>query len=301
MEVKKNPPPKLVVKRKESAIPKPEPKPEPTPPTIDPTNIPKVKTETDTKTVSQFEQIKQKRDQMFQQEKIRQKMIKQNAITARKQMRIFQISLAITLIVLLIFAPVYPNKNFTAQNGNYLTYSELNIEHPLGDYFSPFQYSRFRSELRQSSEYIKSINVHYKLREQMVSVSFTEYKPLVKDNENNIYFYENDEVVKKSGLDLYAPVISGFDQDDLTKLLKNMQKLSYDVIMQIDTIEYVGTEDDPDLLKMGMDGDHTVYIDIDQIDDKLPYYNQIKQIIDEKADGKPGIIHLNIGDYYEPK
>lgn len=270
-------------------------------PKVEPIDIPKVKSESNYKSLNHFETIKQKRDQMFQQEKNKQKQIKENAVVARKQMRVFQITLAITLLVLIFFAPIYPNQNFKITDRNYLRMADIKIEHPLGDYISPFSYLRYEMELREGSEFIKSVDMEYQLRKMRVVVRITEYKPLAKDVENNVYFYEDDEVVKKSGLDIYAPVISGFDQKTLEKLLKSLNSLDYDVIQQIDTIEYIGTEEDPDLLKLGMEGDNTVYIDIDQIKHKLPYYNQMKQIIDEKADGKPGIIHLDIGDYYEPK
>lgn len=300
MEVKKDTNPKITAKRKQSAEPKVVPKPEPTP-TIDPARLPKVKSETDFKAMSQFDAIKRKREEMFNREKEKQKQIKNNAIQARKNKRIFQIVLTVTLFVLFVFAPIYPNNEFVVNNRYYTRMSDIQVNHPLGNYISPFQFLRYESELNSGNEYIKSIDLKYNLRAMTVTADVEEYIPLAKDVENNVYFYENDEVVKKSGIDLYAPVISGFNQSNLEKLLKNLNPLDYNVIQSIDTIEYVGTEDDPDLLKLSMEGEHTVYIDMTQMKSKLPYYNQIKQIIDDKADGQPGIIHLDVGDYYEPK
>lgn len=298
MEIKKSEQ-KVAPKRKPSAVAKPEPqKPVQT---VDIEQLPKVKSETDYKTQKETESIKQKREQMFKDEQVRQTRIKAQAIIARKNMRVFQITLIVTLALLLIFAPIYSNQNFKVKELDYLTMDDIQIDHPLGDYFSPYQYLRYKRELETGSPFIKSVKLKYNMKKMQVVVDITEYKPLAKDVENNVFFYEDDEVVKESDLNLYAPVISGFNQKNLAKLLKNMQTLDYDVIMQIDTIEYVGTEDDPDLLKLGMDGDHTVFIDMEQMKNKLPYYNQIKQIIDDKADGKPGIIHLELGDYYEPK
>ncbi len=298
MEIKKSEQ-KVAPKRKPSAVPKPEPK-KPAQ-TVDIEQLPKVKSETDYKTQKETESIKQKREQMFKDEQLRQSRIKAQAIIARKNMRVFQIALIITVAVLLLFAPIYPNHNFKVKDLDYLLMDDIQIDHPLGEYFSPFQYMRYKGEVENGSPFIKSVKMKYNMKEMQVVVDITEYKPLVKDVENNVFFYEDNKVVKESNLNLYAPVISGFNQKNLEKLLKNIQPLDYDVIMQIDTIEYVGTDDDPDLLKLGMDGDHTVYIDMAQMKNKLPYYNQIKQIIDEKADGKPGIIHLELGDYYEPK
>lgn len=294
MEIKKQPT-KIIAQKKEPESP--EIKPEP----IQPSEIPKVKPETDVQKINEAEDIKSKREQMFEQARIKQIEIRKNAVIAKKQRRIFQITILITMTILFLFAPIYPNQKISMNKRYYLNEVDIAVDHPLGAYFSPYQFFRYESEIKNSSEYIKKAKVQYNLREMKIVVNITEYKPLVKDVENNIYFYEDNEVVKKSDLDLYAPIITGFDQKQLEALLENLQTLDYDVITQIDTIEYIGTEDDPDLLKMGMIGDNTIYIDIEQIGRKLPYYNQIKQIIDEKADGKPGIIHLNVGDYYEPK
>ncbi len=313
MKIEKQPT-KIVAQKKEQ--PKPEPKPELQPEQNKPVeqepkqantstpiekDHPKVKPTPEVEKVSDSEDIKSKREQMFEEARIKQMQIRKNAIVAKKQRHVFQITTLVTLALLLIFAPIYPMQELKMNNLNYLRSEDIKIEHPLGDYFSPYQFMRYKNELANGNEYIKTSKVKYKLRDMRVVVNITEYKPLAKDSENNVYFYEDEEVVKKSDINLYAPIISGFDQDTLEALLAALSSLDYDVITQIETIEYVGTEDDPELLKMGMDGDHTVYIDISQIKRKLPYYNQIKQIIDEKADGKPGIIHLDIGDYYEPK
>lgn len=247
------------------------------------------------------ESLKSKREKMFKQEKERMQKLKINEATAQQNRRAFQIALAITLLLLLIFAPIYPAQKVSFNNMNYLEKSDLEIANPLGNYFSPYQYFRYKSELAQSNEFIKNSKVTYDIKNMTVKVKVTEYKPLAKDAENNVYFYDDNEVIKKNNIELYAPIVSGFDQKKLETLLENMDGLDYDVIMQIDTIEYVGTEEDPELLKFGMDGDNTIYIDANQIEDKMPYYNQMRQIIDEKADGEPGIIHLDLGDYYEPK
>lgn len=248
-----------------------------------------------------FEKTLKKREQLLREEKDRQRQIREGLVVAKKNRRIFQITTALTFALLLIFAPIFPNRELSLENTNYLSARDLDIKHPLKSYFSPFQFVRYSFELRNGSDYIKTSTVSYNLREMSVKAHLSEYKPLVKDVENNVYFREDGETIKMNGLDIYAPIISGFDTKTLDKLLESMKSLDYSIIMQIDTIEYAGTEEDPELLKLGMAGDNTVYINMGQIKTKLPYYNQIKQIIDEKAKGKPGIIHLDIGDYYEPK
>lgn len=293
---KSKPEPTKVIKPKSEPTKVVQPKSEKQPQTkAKPT--PKIKKEK----VKFAEKFKSSHASTIKRAKIQQAKFKNSANDAHKRRQIFQISFIITIVIMFVFVPIYPNQETIQNKHMYLTDSDIKVKHPLGNYFSPFQFLRYDLEVKNGSEYIKSSKVTYKLKEMKVHVQITEFKPLAKDSENNIYFYENGEVVKKSDINLYAPVIIGFDEKKLESLLTNLAKLDYDVITQIDTIEYAGNKEDPDLLKMGMDGDNTVYIDIGQIKDKLPYYNQIKQIIDEKAGGKPGTVHLNIGDYYEPK
>lgn len=304
-KVKPEPKPEQEEKTKQPQPDKPQttnpqqPKPEIQQPKSKPKSAPKIKPPKVKKKLA--DSVQAGRESVISGVTRQQNRIKQGANSVQKRRRIFQIAFIITIVVMFVFVPIYPNQEITKNKQMYLTDKDIKIAHPLGQYFSPFQFLRYQWEVNNGSDYIKSSKVTYKLQDMAVNVKVTEYKPLAKDIENNVYFYENGEVVKKSDINLYAPVVTGFDQKKLESLLKNIAKLDYQVITQIDTIEYVGTKDDPDLLKMGMDGDNTVYIDIEQIKNKLPYYDQIKQIIDEKAGGKPGIIHLDIGDYYEPK
>lgn len=260
---------------------------------------PKVKVKKERKKFSEV--FKTKQDQFTTGIKRQQHSLKKSASNARVRRRTLQLSFILTIVVMFVFVPIYPNAELKVNKLMYLTTDDIKVENPLEQYFSPFQFVRYQYQLKNSSEFIKKSEVTYNLKTMTTNVKIYEYKPLAKDSENNIYFYEDGEVLKKQNINLYAPIITGFDQSKLNKLIVNLDKLDYKVITQIDSIEYVGTEDDPDLLKLGMDGDNTVYINIDQIRKKLPYYNQIKQIIDEKAGGKPGVIHLNIGDYYERK
>lgn len=253
------------------------------------------------KEVVEFDDIKKQREEMFKEQKLRQNQIKNEAIEVKKAKKTLITYFVVTLLLLLLFAPIYPNKNTNINQLYYLSKDDIKTDHPLNKYFSPFQYYRYTSEIANSNKYIKNSEVKYNLKKMEVNVKLEERKPLAKDSENNIYFLDGRKVKKEKDIQLYAPVISGFDDDTLKDLLINLNELDYSILLQIDTIEYVGTKDSPQLLKMGMSGDNTVYINLDQIKTKLKYYNQIKQIIDEKGKGKSGIIHLNIGDYYEPK
>ncbi|WOO86622.1 hypothetical protein RZE82_05775 [Mollicutes bacterium LVI A0039] len=250
---------------------------------------------------SEFEKIRQKREQLLSQEKIRQRQLRQEVLIERKNRRLMQIIAAVTLAVLLFFAPIYPNKELNVNDLKYLQMADINVTDELGNYFSPFEFIRYYTQVKNGNEYIDTVDMTYDMKNMTVNLVIDEYNPLAKDVENKVYFYENDEVIVRDNLNIYAPILVGFDQNNLEKVLASMQSLDYSIIVQIDTIAYAGTEENPELLKLGMVDGNTVYINMEQIHKKMPYYNQINQIIDDKATSKPGIIHLDLGDYYEPK
>ncbi len=306
MEIKKTPS-KVTAKRKEPVTPPPTLKTTTKKPdNVDVTKDKKTKNQTSsinkvkTDLLSQ-EKLKEKRERMFkeQKDKIEEKA-KKGRIDARNR-KVMILCAGITMLILFLFTPIYPVKDLKYINLNYLRVEDLNVEHPLENYFSPYQYIRFENEVRSGSPFVRKVNFKYNMKKMKVTVSVAEYTPLVRDQEGNVYFYHDDMVTKTNKLNVYAPVISNFDNDSLEKLLSYMVDLDYNVITQIDSIRYAPTKEDDQLLQLGMSGGHTVYIDMKQMETKLVYYSQIKQIIDKKADGKPGVIYLNEGDYYEPK
>lgn len=251
--------------------------------------------------VYDVEAIKEKQKKVVEEEKIRQEQKRVKSIKDAKTKKQSLVLGLIIFLVLLIFVPIFPVKDTVISDRKYLSLSDVSIEHPLGKTFSPFQFIRYQYEVANGSEYIKNARVRYQFPEMIVDISVEEYIPLAKDTENNVFFYENNEIIKRTDLDVYAPVVTGFDKAGLEQLLATLSTLDYDTLSQIDTITPAPTDEFPDLLKLGMDGNQIVYINSNQMKDKLPYYPQIKKIIDEKANGEPGIIHLELGDYYEPK
>ncbi len=251
---------------------------------------------------NEYEEIKRKREKIFEEQKQKQKRERETIIVNKRNRKIYLLSFLLTMLVLFIFAPIMPVQDVNYDGMNYLRENDIKVKKQLGNYFSFFEYLRFEDELNSNkNDFIKSATLDYKLKEMTVTVTIDEFTPLAKDHENNVYFYEGNKIVTRDDIKVYAPVINGFDKESLERLLINLKELDYDVLMQIDTITYTPSDEDPDLLELGMDGGHTVLIDMEQMPKKLPYYNQIKQIIDETAGAKPGIIHLNVGDYYEPK
>ncbi len=269
--------------------------------TVNLQDIPKVTIDTTKENFDESSDIQAKRQQMFKEEKERQRKIREDNIIRMKHRKIFRRIVIVTLIILFIFAPIYPQNEIVINDRYFLQMKDITVKHELNKYFSPFQFLRYRKEIANGNEYIKKSKVSYDLKNMEINVNIDEYIPLVKDYENNVYFYEDDTIIKKDDINLYAPVINGFDQKTLEQLLQNLSALEYDVLTLIDSIEYIGDSESPTLIKMDMVDNNTIFINMEQIKYKMPYYTQIQQIIDEKANGKPGYIHLNMGDYYEPK
>lgn len=260
-----------------------------------------IKNVVDNESSFDVEGIKARQKKVVDEARINQEKLKLQKLKNTRDLKISIIIGLLVFIICLIFVPIFPVKNTTVSEQKYLKLTDLDIPNPLNNFFSPYQFIRYQYQVANSNEYIKSSRVKYNLPTMTLDITIEEYIPLAKDTENNVYFYENNQVIKQTDLDVYAPVVTGFDKEGLEKLLKDLKELDYDTLSQIDTITSAATEEFPELLQLGMNGNQIVYINSSQMKEKLPYYPQIKKIIDEKANGEPGIIHLELGDYYEPK
>lgn len=72
-------------------------------------------------------------------------------------------------------------------------------------------------------------------------------------------------------------------------------QLSPDLLQMISQIEPAPTKSNPELLKMYMNDGFEVRIDIPKIASKMKYY---PSIIAQLNQNKKGVIHLEIGGYY---
>lgn len=132
------------------------------------------------------------------------------------------------------------------------------------------------------------------------NIAITELKPLAINNDG-LYYYSDNGVVKSTSEMAYdAPKLIGFTPELEVKVVDQLNQLEYNIIKEIAAIELNATKISDELLLMTMTDGNYIEININQIAEKMPFYLQMQAIINSENKGKDGILHLNIGDYYEP-
>ena len=91
-------------------------------------------------------------------------------------------------------------------------------------------------------------------------------------------------------------IINDFEKED--EIIELIGSLKYEIIKEMVLIHNTGEND---LLFIEMKDGNYVKIYMSQFEQKMPYYLQIKQIIKSQSKKSKGILHLDRGDYYEPK
>ncbi|MFD1415497.1 cell division protein FtsQ/DivIB [Oceanobacillus jeddahense] len=95
-----------------------------------------------------------------------------------------------------------------------------------------------------------------------------------------------------------APLITGFNEDQLTELATAMNDVRPSIFNMISEIERKESEEDEDklLIRLYMSDGFLVEGSADQMLDKLDYY---PSIVTQLEEGDSGIIHIGVGVYFE--
>lgn len=209
----------------------------------------------------------------------------------------------IVLLVLMIsmfFMPLFPVDEVSINETSFITKKELltKINIKEGERYSLFTMSKLRHEL--ASDTVSAKSSSYSFKRKTLSVKLNEIKPLCVNEDGLMYYSYKDEIDSAKDLDYDVPKVSGFNDKQEDRLVRQLSKLNYNIIKEISVIEYAEDKTRSDLVYMQMKDGNYVDININQIGEKMQYYLQMQKIIDEKKKGQDGVIHLSIGDYYEP-
>ncbi len=161
-----------------------------------------------------------------------------------------------------------------------------------------------RNDLHKASKALKDsqigeVNTSYDLKDGLFYVDIEEIKPLAMQD-GTLYYSDGGEILSTKEESYVVPVLFDFDEDSTNDILKALNGLEYSIIKEIAAIKELQEFDGNSLVLLQMNDGNYVQIYINQITQKMQYYLQMHSIIDEKNGGKPGLIHLDIGDYYEP-
>ncbi len=223
-------------------------------------------------------------------------------VQKRKKITIFRLVIVgiILAIIAFYFLPVFKIKKVNMNEASFITKNQLmkSLGVSEGSHYSLYKMSKLKKNV--DTESVTATSSTYSIKDQTLSVNIKEVKPLAENADGELYYVQDGNIKKTTKLSYYVPRVEGFDEDTEAKIIKELKGLDYNIIKEMSVIASANEKDQDDLVYIQMKDGNYVKITISQISEKMKYYMQIQEIIKEKKDGKPGIIHLDIGDYYEP-
>lgn len=220
----------------------------------------------------------------------------------RKKVTIFRLVIIgiILAVIACYFLPVFKVEKVKMNETSFITKNQLmkSLGVSEGSRYSLYKMSKLEKNVDTDSATATSSN--YSIKNQTLSVKINEVKPLAENSNGELYYVQDGSIKKTTELSYYVPRVEGFDEKTETKIIKELKGLDYNIIKEMSVIASANVKGRDDLVYIQMKDGNYVQITINQISEKMKYYMQIQEIIKEKKDGKPGIIHLDVGDYYEP-
>ncbi len=208
--------------------------------------------------------------------------------------------LLLLILVALYFTPVYKVENVKMNETSFVTKEQMlkSLEITEGERYSLYKMNSLKHNLDEES--VTASSSKYNIPQKTLTVQVDEIKPLAKNEDNELYYEQNSEVNIATEINYYVPTIEDVNQDQELEIIDQLKELDYNIIKEMSLITSANNEDRSNLVYIQMKDGNYVEIGINQIALKMQYYMQMKAIIDQEADGEVGILHLNIGDYYEP-
>ncbi len=208
--------------------------------------------------------------------------------------------IAILIAVSLYFIPIFKVENVRSNETSFITKEKLlkSLDVKEGERYSLYKMNKLKNNL--DSESVSASRSHYEFKTKSLVVEVNEIKPLAQNNAGELYYEQEGKIKVTRDMSYYVPILNGFNENEEQEIIDELKKLDYNIIKEMTIIVSAEIEERPDLVYIQMKDGNYVEIGINQINDKMKYYMQIQKIIREKRKNKPGILHLNIGDYYEP-
>lgn len=255
-----------------------------------------------------LEENKQDRKKFFsffkREKKIKEKKVKEKKTKAKRQWKkkvaLLVVLLLFLVIILYFIYPVYLVEDINVNQTTFITEEEIIKQSGLatGKNYSRLELYSAKSAI--SSPFIYSVSESYDQASSSVNLKVNEYKPLAIGADDTFYYSDGKKIMSSTTKSYPVPELIGFNETNQTLVLEQLQQLDYNVIKEITAIQYLESDSSDQLVVMQMADGNYVEININQIADKMDYYLQMETIIKSENGGKPGVIHLNLGDYYEP-
>lgn len=212
--------------------------------------------------------------------------------------------LAILIVLLVvIFYFFIPYKKVDAVNINELNFISVDDVKNFSNIKAGKRYSRldmYKNFKKLQKVNMTDVSTKYIRKEKSYNITIEEPKPLALVDNNTFYYYDGKQILSTDKVTYQAPLINGFPIDYVDKILQQLTKLDYNIIKEISLITPIKNKVSDELVLLEMKDGNYVEINISQINEKMKYYLQIQSVINTENGGLPGILHLDIGDYYEP-
>lgn len=261
-----------------------------------------LKTQKEIKMREQIAREQEKEEERIRKRKEIARKKKEEIISKRKRdqkrKKIIRLSIFIIVIAIIFFTctyPFIPLENVSIANSNYYDKNQLVIQKEKYNLIDIFKVDLM---IPKENNLITRDTVDIDIKEKKVTFNVTE-RSILGYNESGKLLYESNNAIYEIVSEVKAPLIIGLDEQEEVNLAKELEDIDYSIYDQIVSIQKT-SDSENEVITMYMEDGNVIYINIDDVSEKLKYYDQIKSIIDEKGSGA-GYIHLDIGDYYEPK
>ncbi len=221
----------------------------------------------------------------------------------RKRIRIIIVFLLIIFAFFIILVyPFFKVNNIEVKGNKYFEDSYIQTEYynEFDNNISFLNRMSMNNKLKEN-KYFQNIKTTYNADKQKLTINVDEIKPIYHDKHYTYYMDTNEQIIKGENI-FSTPHINtkNMTEEDLKVIAKQLFKLNDKILLSIKSIEKYDSKNNIKKLTLQMYDGNTVYINQSDIHYKMKYYLQIKQILDENKKG-PGYLHLDLGDYYEPK
>lgn len=216
----------------------------------------------------------------------------------RKRVRLFSI-ITIACLVGLVFVPLINIKTVSFNETNFVnpqTILDTNLVHE-NQKLSFFELMKVEYDLKKQTGL--SLKTDYDWKNKDFKITINEKIPLIKYGEYTYYRYQN-KIDKAVDFPNQVGELVGFEQEQAMQTIEQLGYLNYNILKEISSIEFQGSNEQPNRILLCMNDGNYIFINIEQISDKLPYYNQMTNAVNAMMGPESkGIFHLDYGDYYE--
>ncbi len=212
----------------------------------------------------------------------------------------YMVLILIILLTIILFMPIIKIETVKINSLNFMTKKDVLTLYNVEEGSSVNLIEFVKMQVPMQVEGASDASISYNNDEKQLLIYIEEYVPIAIGANGDLYLKEADEISVIQEYNGKFVSLSNFSKQEEEILVENLAFLDYNILKEMVVIENLADEKNPELLIIEMKDGNYVKILISQIKTKLPYYNQISQIIKEKAGDNDGTIHLDRGDFYDP-